>query len=304
MKTKVLGIFCFVTLFFLFPITSNAYSTDEMTIDLEDSKQELNLLENKLDTLDIEISSIEKEIELYGSNYQPYKTYQQVVTSTSESTTKELYKTNQNSFINQDTQNEQSDITLIELLNETKNKKDEVEQNISKLNDTIENLNNQIIKLEKIESITFDASDVTKPSGLTVEDVRMILKGTALEDLSQDFIDAEQEYNVNAFFIISICAVESGWGTSRRAVYDNNLTGFGVYSDSSSGINSDTKRGNILLTAKTLHNNYLTQGGSCYNGVSIQSVSIKYCTSDSWTSKITGVGNNLYNKCISYLNNN
>lgn len=303
MKTKILSLFCFLTLFFLFPITSNAYSTNDMSNDLEVSQENLKILENKLGTLNLDISFIEQEIEEYGSNYKPYKTYQQVVSSTSNNKTKELYTTTtQNSFISQEDVKDDN-LTLIELLNEKKDKKLEVKNSIDTLNNKIEDLKNEIEKNKRIENITFDASDVTKLSGLTVDDVRAILKGTALEDLSQDFIDAEQEYHVNAFFIISICAVESGWGTSRRAVYDNNLTGFGVYSDSSSGINSNTKRGNILLTTKTLHKNYLTKGGSCYNGVSVQAVSKKYCTSNSWTSKITSVGNNLYSKCMNYLKN-
>lgn len=295
MKTKLFSFLCFVFIFLLFPITSNAYSMEEITNSKTETIQEVENLQSKLGVINLELSSIEQEIEYYGINYQPYNSYQQVVSSTSEQTTKETYSIDSNSFV---TINEvsQSDITLGELLEEKEFEKTEIENKINTLND-------KITKLEKIENITFDSSDVTKLSGMTVEDVQFILEGTALEELAAYFIEAEQEYQVNAIFIISICALESGWGTSDRAIYDNNLTGFGVYSDDSEGINSDTKRGNILLTAKTLHNNYLTEGGSCYNGVSVEAVSIKYCASDTWAGKITNIGNNLYNECISYYLN-
>lgn len=295
MKTKFLSLLCFVFVLFLFPLTSNAYSMEDIENSKLESLKEIEILQSKLGIINLEISSIEKDIEYYGIDFKPYNSYQQVVSSTSKQTTKETYSIDSNSFINTIEVN-QSDITLSELLENKELEKKEIENKINTLSE-------KISKLEKIENITFDSSDVTKLSGMTVEDVQLILKGTALEELAIDFIDAEQEYHVNAFFIISICALESGWGTSKRAVYDNNLTGFGVYSDNSEGINSDTKRGNILLTTKTLHNNYLTKGGSYYNGVSISAVNIKYCTSNTWASKVTNIGNNLYNECINYYIN-
>lgn len=46
------------------------------------------------------------------------------------------------------------------------------------------------------------------------------------------FVEAEKKYGVNAFFMAGIVALESGFATSRRAIEDNNLTGYEVYSDS------------------------------------------------------------------------
>lgn len=288
MRTKIYFLLYFVLILFLFPITSKAYSLEknEITIEIEN-------LQSKLRIINLEISTIESNIELYGESYQPYNSYQQVLNSTNEEIVIETYSSNQNSFITIESQ-PKSDVTLDKLLIEKISEKEAIENNINILN-------NDLMKLQKLEAINFNSSDVTSISGMTVEDVKYILKGTALEELAQDFIDAEQQYKVNAFFIISICALESGWGTSNRAIYDNNLTGFGVYSDSSEGINSNTKRDNILLTAKTLHNNYLTEGGSCYNGLSVQAINKKYCTSDTWTEKITNIANNLKIECIRNL---
>ena len=295
MKTKKYLFLCFVFMFFLFPITSNAFSKENISQEKEVLIEQRNNLKNKLTSSNLELDSINKDIKIYGENYTPNNSYSQLISTTNIITSTKTYGVNTCSII-ENSNKVENDLTLKDLL--------EQEQ---EYNDTISNeikeLNKEIKKYKRLESITFDSLDVTKVSNMTVEEIQYVLRGTNLEPLAQDFYDAEQEYEVNALFIISIAAIESGWGTSHRAVYDNNLTGFGVYSDSSTGINSDTKRGNILLTAKTLHNNYLTEGGSCYHGKSVYGVSRSYCTSETWTDKVSSVGNNLYNDCINlYLN--
>jgi beta-N-acetylglucosaminidase len=274
-------------------ITANAYELD----DIQACQIEVENLSSRMDTIDLEISTLEKQIETYGLDYQPYNSYGQVVSSTniSTDTADATYQTNSTSFVQQMSV-ENNDLTLQDLYISKSMEKMDLESRITALED-------EISKLEKIETVTFNSEDVTQLSGMDVEDIRLILQGTALEDLAQDFIDAEQEYQVNAVFLISICALESGWGTSARARRDNNLTGFGVYTDSSKGINSATKRDNILLTAKTLHENYLTKDGKCYKGVSVSAVAKSYCTSDTWSGKISSIGNNLKKACItSYVN--
>lgn len=298
MKTKKYLFLCFVFMFCLFPITSNAFSKDNISKEKESLLNQVTELNNKLNISNLEINSINRDIKIYGENYTPNSSYSQLISTTNitQNLNQSSYEVNSCSIIEQKEKIE-NDLTLKDLL----------EQEIDLNNDIIsqiDSLNKQIEKYDRLEKITFDSSDVTKVSNMTVKELEYVLKGTNLEPLAQDFFDAEQEYEVNALFIISIAAIESGWGTSHRAIYDNNLTGFGVYSDSSKGINSDTKRGNILLTAKTLHNNYLTEGGSCYHGKSIYGVSRSYCTSETWTGKVSNVGNNLYQKCINfYLNN-
>lgn len=150
--------------------------------------------------------------------------------------------------------------------------------------------------------IVFNPNDLLKPSNMSVDDMYKVLEGTSLYELAPVYIEAENTYGVNALFIAGLTAEESGWGTSKRAVEDNNLTGLGVYSDSSTGINAHTKRDNILMTTKQIKNNYLTSGGSYYNGFSIQAVNTRYCIGKNgqadynWSKKITNIATGLLDK--------
>ena len=141
----------------------------------------------------------------------------------------------------------------------------------------------------------FNHQNVLELSHVTVDDLYTVLEGTELYDLAPIYVEAENLYGVNALFIAGLTAQESGWGTSQRAINDNNLTGFGVYSKSAVGINANTKRDNILQTTAWLKDKYLTEGGSFFNGYSIRAVNIKYClgsdgqTDYHWSSNITAI---------------
>ena len=87
-------------------------------------------------------------------------------------------------------------------------------------------------------------------------------------------------------FLMGIAAHESAWGTSRRAREDNNLTGYGVTSDHAKGINKSTKEAGLLATAETLHEKYLTSGGSYYVGTSAAAVNKHYCVGGEWAAAV------------------
>lgn len=154
----------------------------------------------------------------------------------------------------------------------------------------------------KSGELTYDPNNLLATSNLSVDDMYNVLRGTALYELAPVYIEAENTYGVNALFILGLSAEESAWGTSKRAVEDNNLTGYGVYNDSSVGINSNTKRDSLLMTAKQLKNNYLSVGGSYFNGYSINSVNTRYCIgydgkSDyNWSNKINKIATDSLNK--------
>lgn len=160
-----------------------------------------------------------------------------------------------------------------------------------------ENNTNESIKLiENKTAIVFDPMDLLIKSNLTTDKAKIMLKGTDLYECADYFIECEEKYGVNAIAMISLAAHESGWGKSRRAKEDNNLTGYGVYSDSSKGINTDKKEDNLLMTAKQLKNNYLTKGAKYNNGQSIYAVNKKYSVTKTWALQITKIGYKLMDK--------
>ena len=145
----------------------------------------------------------------------------------------------------------------------------------------------------------FNHQNVLELSHVTVDDLYTVLEGTELYDLAPIYVEAENLYGVNALFIVALTALESGWGTSDRAINDNNLTGFGVYTDDSVGINATSKRENILMTTSWLKEAYLTEGVEHHNGFSIYSINIKYCLTEDgevdthWSESITSIGYDL-----------
>ena len=191
-----------------------------------------------------------------------------------------------------------------ELLNECE-KVVSKQQEIKTENVELENAKNEIDKkISRKGELHFNANNVLEVSNASLADIQRILKGTALYELAPTYLEVENTYGVNALFIISLSAHESAWGTSKRAVEDNNLTGFGVYYDSSVGLNSSSKRANIIRTTSWLKNQYLSQKGAYYKGTSIVSINQSYAKNadgsinTEWSQGITAIANGLYNKLI------
>lgn len=158
---------------------------------------------------------------------------------------------------------------------------------------TYEELDSFIKEEEEVKvDVNYKREDITMVSGISKEELKQVFQNYngahTMEHLVDAFVDAEAEYGVNAFAMAGIVALESGFATSRRAVEDNNLTGYEVYSDDSKGRLFDSQYESIMQTARHLSKNYLTQGASYYNGVSIDAVQVNYCPDEkhNWHDKV------------------
>lgn len=141
--------------------------------------------------------------------------------------------------------------------------------------------------VQRIPSYTLEdiaAMDLTQPSNVTYEDLCAVSE-SGLIGLEQYFIDAEQQYGVNCVFLMSVAALESGWGTSLFR--ENNLFGFGQYDFTS-------KEECIYTVAEALSENYLADDGIYYCGKTINSVWTRYATSTTWGYKIQNIMYKLY----------
>lgn len=181
----------------------------------------------------------------------------------------------------------------------------------------VESINKKVIKYEKdmkklmdynneeerISNVNYIRKNITIPSGLSNEEMESVLLNTAgsktMVHLADAFVEAEKKYGINAFFMAGVVALESGFATSRRAVEDNNLTGYEVYSDDSEGKLFKSQVESILQTAKHLKENYLTEGSVYYNGLSVDAVQIKYCPDEgkgkNWEGKVNELANSFLN---------
>lgn len=143
-------------------------------------------------------------------------------------------------------------------------------------------------------NVTYSRSDMTLASGITKKELKAVLMhyegASTMAHLSDALVDSEEKYGVNAFTMAAIVALESGFATSRRAVEDNNLTGYEVYSDDSEGRLFVSQDESVLHTARHLSKNYLTEGGMYYGGLSVDDVQVNYCPDEgkgkNWDEKV------------------
>ena len=159
----------------------------------------------------------------------------------------------------------------------------------------VEELKGRVNKLEERAkqpsvnrgSTSRTSNDLTKPSGVTVERIEEVLKGTKLEGLGKYYMQAERDYGINAKFLVGLSIEESGWGKSNIANTKNNLFGFQAYTNNTSQARTFSSKGEcILYVGKYIADNYLTEGGKHYNGVTVESVHEKYADNPKWASNI------------------
>lgn len=160
--------------------------------------------------------------------------------------------------------------------------------------------NEEMVEANRVEGVTYLRENVTVISGITEEEMKEVLINTTgsktMTHLANAFVEAEKKYDVNAFFMAGIVALESGFATSRRALEDNNLTGYEVYSDSSEGRLFSSHQESVLHTARHLSKNYLKEDAMYYNGLSVDAIQLMYCPDEEedkrWEEKVDYLASN------------
>lgn len=156
-------------------------------------------------------------------------------------------------------------------------------------------LEEEAIQAEKMRilNVEYYNWDLVKVSGITHEEMYEVLSDTSMSHLAWAIVEAERTHGVNAFFLAAVIALESTWATSDRAVYSNNLTGMAVYGDDSPGENYVSQDECVMDTARQLKKYYLTVGGDYFNGISSDSVNIRYSADPNWYLKVNKIAYDL-----------
>lgn len=135
-------------------------------------------------------------------------------------------------------------------------------------------------------TLHYNPYNLLEPSNLTEEKAEIILQDFPLRQVSSYYVRLEKRYGVNAIFLMALSREESGNGNSYLARNNNNLggvkgsSGFRHYNSWEESLND---------TAKLIKNEYLTQSGSYYNGVSIWNVNTLYCEQSNWADKLNNL---------------
>ena len=174
--------------------------------------------------------------------------------------------------------------------------KKKLSQNVDMEKQVLSQMKIDLQELNSLDGVVFNPNDVTELSNISVKQMRQILQDTDLQEFAPVYVRIEKELHINAIAICALSALESGWGTSKRAKEDHNYTGFGVYSDEAEGINAASGEENLLMTAKHIREKYLTKGAVYDNGPSLVGINTMYCVGDTWAYKITDIGYRLVAK--------
>lgn len=133
---------------------------------------------------------------------------------------------------------------------------------------------------ENPNPIPKDANSLLSKSNISLEELEAGLKYDLIP-LASYFLEAEELYGVNACYLASIAALESGWG--RYQFRENNLFGFGRKS-------FDTPEECIYYVAEFLATEYLSEDGKYFGGgYSLYHVNKYYNGSDEWYEGVCSV---------------
>ncbi|MBS5988349.1 glucosaminidase domain-containing protein [Anaerococcus hydrogenalis] len=171
-----------------------------------------------------------------------------------------------------------------EISNETLSLKQSRLKRFEKLEKDLEELkNNDSDKISK-NSMLY----LTNKTNLTAEELEYGLKNTNLQGLGKDFKKAEEKNGVNAILLMAMAKHETGNGHSYLAKEKNNLFGFNAIDQDP--INAATKfkdKGeSIAHVAKFLKENYLSEKGKYYNGISTKAIGKLYASDPEWSDKV------------------
>lgn len=123
-------------------------------------------------------------------------------------------------------------------------------------------------------------TEVLSSCGLSEEELEERLKGE-LKPYAKAFLQAEEDYGLNACLIAAVAALESGWGKFRIA--ENNLFGFGKKA-------FDSEEQGIDYVSWYLYKNYIREDGRYFRGGSIEDIGSIYCPDDgTWARLVTGI---------------
>lgn len=131
-----------------------------------------------------------------------------------------------------------------------------------------------------VKALASPLPPVLSSCGYTAEELEDRLKYD-LKPYAQAFLNAEEDYGINACFLASIAALESSWG--RKQFRDNNIFGFGKCS-------FDTTERCIDFVAWWLYKHYIREDGRYYRGGTIEAIGSVYCPDGGeWVRLVSGI---------------
>lgn len=134
-------------------------------------------------------------------------------------------------------------------------------------------------------TVNSECQGVLIPSNLTSAELERGLL-YSLKECAPAFIEAEKQTGINAVFLASVAALESGWAESNLSNTHNNLFGWTL---SSGFMQFDSKEECILYVASRIKELYLTEDGMYFNGYEVSDINICYNGRQHWEDSVNSI---------------
>ena len=133
--------------------------------------------------------------------------------------------------------------------------------------------------------------DITQFCGLSRDDFITLISNCKadstgwFEDHAGQIYDLCHKYQLNEIFFCGLISAESGWNIASNHRSTNNFISL-----MSGGrlIRYSSEEEGLETAARTLHKNYLSEGGSFYYGKTLAAMNTKFCGSSTWVSLVYG----------------
>ena len=138
-----------------------------------------------------------------------------------------------------------------------------------------------------VEAFAYELPSIEETFGMRTEELEGGLKGN-LKNYAQEFLWAEEDYEINALFLCAVAAAESGWG--EHCFRPNNFFGFMTKRDFCNPEEC------IDFVAWWLKKHYLNENGKYYRGGTISDIGKIWCPDGGeWVQLVTGIYGGMYN---------
>lgn len=149
----------------------------------------------------------------------------------------------------------------------------------------------------QMDNITYSNIDLRIPANVTAAEINRYIsayeqktsKKSVFRGQGQAFIDAGNQYGVNALFLAAIGIHESAYGTSNLAISKNNLFGLKAYDAApyESALRFNSVADSIHYEAQYVKFNYIDPNGTYYGGApTLAGMNNSYSTDAGWHTKI------------------
>jgi hypothetical protein len=144
-----------------------------------------------------------------------------------------------------------------------------------------------------IDSDLRNTTDVT--GGQLDTAIDAISPGSPLIGLGDTWVDVQNNRTINAIYMVAHAALESGWGESDIAQEKNNIYGFDArdicpYECADQYASFEQC---IRQVMEYVDNEYLTPGGTYYEGATLRGMNVHYATDNQWAEKIASIMNDI-----------